>query len=77
MMTRNELSVERMNNDVKTVERFRYLGNALNASGGSQMTVMARTRMKWMRFQKYGNFLYGRIFSSKIEEYIRFVLDQQ
>ena len=43
------MSVERLNDDVETVEEF-YLVNALNASGGSEIIVVARTRIKWMRF---------------------------
>ena len=50
IMTRNAMSAERLNDDVKTVEGFCYLGNALNASGGSELTVVARTRIGWMRF---------------------------
>ena len=32
-MTKNEKSVERLNNGVETVEGFCFLGNLLNASG--------------------------------------------
>ena len=35
-MVRNETSVERLNDDVETVEGFCHLGNALNASGSSE-----------------------------------------
>ena len=43
MMMRNEMSVERLNDDVETVEGFCFLANALNASGGS---VVTRSRIK-------------------------------
>ena len=43
MMTRNETTEERLNDDVKTVKGFYCLRNELNASGGSEMTVIART----------------------------------
>ena len=45
MIMRIETSVERLKDDVETVKRFCYLGVALNASGGSEMTVVARTRI--------------------------------
>ena len=38
------MSVDRLNGDVETEEGF-YLENAVNASGGSEMTVVARTRI--------------------------------
>ena len=67
MMTRNETPVEKLNDDVETVEGFCYPRNALNASGGSEMTVVARTRIGWMRFQECGEVLYERKFLLKIK----------
>ena len=45
--------VERLNDDGETVERFCYLGNALQASGDSEkMTVVTRTTIGWMRLRE-------------------------
>ena len=60
-MTRNEMSVDILNDRVKTVESWKcYLGNVFNASGGSEMTVTARTRIGWMRFRECREVLYER-----------------
>ena len=59
------MSVERLNDDVETVKKFCYIGNAVNASCGSEMIVMAGTQIRWMRFQ-YGEILYGRRFLLKM-----------
>ena len=52
------MSVERFSDDVETVEEFCYLKNASNASGGSDKTVVIRTRIGWMRFRECGEVLY-------------------
>ena len=39
------MSVKRLNNDTETVKEFCSLGNALNAIGSSEMTVMVKTRI--------------------------------
>ena len=49
--------MERLNDDVETVEGFCCLGNALNASGGSEITVVTKTRTGWMRFRACGEVL--------------------
>ena len=36
----------RLNDDVETVERFCYLGNALNASDDFKTTVLSKTRIR-------------------------------
>ena len=61
------MSEERLNDDVETVKGFCFLGNALNARGGFEMTIVARTRIGWMRIQKCGEILYGRRFCYKRE----------
>ena len=73
MMTINEISVERLNDDAETVEGFCYLGNAFNASGGSEMTVVVRTRIGWMRFRECEEVLYGRFCTRCKGKCIRFV----
>ena len=45
LMASIEMSVKRLNDDIETVDGFCYLGKALNASGGSEMTAVARTRI--------------------------------
>ena len=46
ILTRNETSVERLNDHVVTVQGFCWFGNASNASGiVSAMTVVARIRI--------------------------------
>ena len=57
-MTRIETSLKRLNDDVENVEGFCHLRNAFNASGGSEMTVVARTKIGWMRFRECGEVLY-------------------
>ena len=49
------------------MKSFCYLGDWLNASGGSEAAVTARTRIRWTKFRKCGELLYGRKFSLKIK----------
>ena len=44
LMTRNKMSVNRLNDDVETAKE-----NALNVNGGSEKTVVARSGNRWMR----------------------------
>ena len=39
-VTRNDMSAERLKDDVETVKVFSCLGNALYANGGFKMTVV-------------------------------------
>ena len=55
---------------VDFVKSFCYLGNRLNASGGSEAVVAVRTRIGWIKFGECGELLYGRKFSIKIKERI-------
>ena len=55
---------------VDFVKIFCYLGDRLNASGGSEAAVTARTRIEWIRFRECGKLLSGRKFSLKIKERI-------
>ena len=52
---------------VDFVKSFCYLGDRLNASGGSEATVTVRTRIGWIKFKECGELLYGRKFSLKIK----------
>ena len=52
---------------VDFVKSFCYLGDRLNASGGSEAVVTARTRIGWIKFRECGELLCGRKFSLKIK----------
>ena len=49
------------------MKSFRYLGDRLNASGGSEPAATARTRIRWIKFRECGELLYGRKFSLKMK----------
>ena len=55
---------------VEFVKSFCYLGDRLNASGGSEAAVTARTRIGWIKFRESGEILYGRKSSLKIKRRI-------
>ena len=61
---------ELMCDEVKTVKGFCYLGNRLNASGGCEAAVMARTRVGWKKFREYYEILFGKRLSLWIKEKI-------
>ena len=52
---------------VDFVTSFCYLGDRLNASGGREAAVIARTRIGWIKFRECGELLYGRKFSLKMK----------
>ena len=47
-----EVQQEVMCDEVKIVKGFCYLGNRLNASGGCEAAVTARTRLGWKKFRE-------------------------
>ena len=49
------------------MKSFCYLGDILNASGGSEAAVTARTKIGWIKFRECRELLYGRNFSSKMK----------
>jgi len=53
-----------------TVGAFCYLEDRLNASGGCEATVTARTRIGWMKFREYGEILHGKRYSLKLKRKI-------
>ena len=55
---------------VDFVKSFCFLWDRLNASGGTEATVTARTRIGWIKFRERGELLYGRKFSLKTKERI-------
>ena len=63
------MAEKRLNDDVETVKLFCYLRNPLNTSGGSETSVVARTRIGWMRFRECGKDLYERRFLLMIKVY--------
>ena len=48
---------------VDFVNSFYYLEDKLNASGGSEAAVKARTKIRWIKFREYGELLHERKFS--------------
>ena len=55
-------SIEKWCDEVETVNRFCYLGDTLNASGGCEAAVTARVRISWVRFRECGELLLGNKF---------------
>jgi len=52
---------------VETVTEFSYSGDRLNATGGCEVTVTARTTIGWMKFRKCNELLKGKRFSLKMK----------
>ena len=52
---------------VKTVSKFSYLGDGLNANRGCETAVTARTRIGWIKFSKCSEILKGRRFLLKMK----------
>ena len=52
------------------MKSFCYLKDRLNATGGSEAAVTARTRIGWIKFRECGELLYGRKFLLKMKEKI-------
>jgi len=42
----------------------------MNASGGCEVAVTARTRIGWMKFRKYGEIIYEKWYSQKLKRKI-------
>jgi len=66
-MTARTVAVEKLCDDIETVKGFCYLGNRLNASGGSKAAVTARTRIGWIKFRECGEVLNCKRFSLKLK----------
>ena len=56
-----------MCDEVETVKGFCYLGNRLNASGGCEVAVTARTRLGWKKFRECGEIRFGKRFSLRMK----------
>ena len=50
------------------MKSFCYLGDRLNASGGSEVTVTARTRSGWIKFRECEELRTGRKLSLKMKK---------
>ena len=55
-------SIEKLCDELKTVNGFCYLGDRLNASGGCEAAVTAKVRIGWIRFRECGELLLGNRF---------------
>ena len=51
--------IEKLCDEVETVNGFCYLRDRLNASGGCEVAVTARVRIGWARFRECGELLLG------------------
>ena len=58
-------SDEKLFDGVDTVSKFTYLGDRLNATGGCETAVTARSRIGWIKFRECSEILQGRRFSLK------------
>ena len=60
-------SIEKLCDEVYTVNGFCYLGDRLHASGGCEAAVTARVRIGWVRFRECGELLLENRFTLKIK----------
>ena len=61
-------SIEKLCDEVETVNGFCYLGDRLNASGGCEAEVTARVRTGWVRFRECGELMLGNRFPLKMKD---------
>ena len=60
-------SIQKLCNQVETVNGFCYLGGRLNASGGCEAAVTARVRIGWVGFRECGELLLENRFPLKMK----------
>ena len=60
-------SIEKLCDEVETVNGFCYLRDRLNSSGGCEAAVTARVRIGWVRFRECGELLLGNRFPLKMK----------
>ena len=60
-------SIEKLCDEVETVNGFCYLGDRRNASGGCEASVTARVRIGWVRFRECGELLLENRFPLKMK----------
>ena len=58
-------SIEKLCDEVKTVNGFCYLGDRLNPNGCCEVAVTARVRIGWIRFRECAELLLGNRFPLK------------
>ena len=61
-------SIEKLSDEVETVNGFCYLRDRLNSSGGCEAAVTARVRIGWIRFSECGELLLGNRFLLKMKD---------
>ena len=59
--------IEKLRDEVETMNGFCYLGDRLNASGGCEAAVTARVRIGWVRFSECGELLLENRFPLKMK----------
>ena len=55
-------SIEKLCDEVETVNGLCYVGDRLNDSGGCEAAVTARVRIDWVKFRECGELLFGNRF---------------
>ena len=60
-------SIEKLCDEVETVNGVCYLGDRPNANGGCEVAVTARVRIGWVRFRECGELLLGNRFPLKMK----------
>ena len=50
-------SIEKLCNEVETINEFCYLGDRLGSIGRCEAAVTARVKIGWIRFREYGDLL--------------------
>ena len=59
--------IEKLFDEVETVNKFCCLADRLNSSCGCEAAVTARVRISWVRFKKCGELLLGNKFSLRMK----------
>ena len=67
MMEGTMNSIEKLCNEVETVNGFCCLGDRINASGGCRPAVTARVRIGWVRLREYEELFLGNRFPLKMK----------
>ena len=60
-------SIEKLCDEVETVNGFCYLGDRLNASGGCEAAVTAKVKIGWVRFRECRELLLGNTFPLRMK----------
>ena len=59
--------IEKLCDEVETVNEFCYLGDRLNASSGCEAAVIARVSIGWVKFRECGKLLLRNSFPLRIK----------